>query len=178
MINGAHAIIYSKDADADRDFLRDILGLPHVDVGRGWLIFGLPPSEVAVHPAEGEGGKHELYFMCSDVEELKSALSEHGIDSSPVENQGWGLVTHVTLPGGSKIGVYEPRHPRPESAPSTGGTTRKASKGRATQKRKKAAKASAPTRRAKKKATKKSAVAKAPKAKKAGKKKAGERGRA
>ena len=171
MINGAHAIIYSTNADADRDFLRDILGLPHVDVGGGWLIFGLPPSEVAVHPAEGEGGKHELYFMCSDVEELKSALSQHDIDSSPVENQGWGLVTHVTLPGGSKIGVYEPRHPRPESAPSAGGAKRKASKGRGA--KKKVAKASAPKRGAKKKAAKKSAVAKAPKTTKPVKKKAG-----
>jgi hypothetical protein len=176
MINGAHAIIYSTNADADRDFLRDILGLPHVDVGGGWLIFGLPPSEVAVHPTEGEGGTHELYFMCSDVEELKSALSQHEIDSSPVQDQGWGLVTHVTLPGGSKIGVYEPRHPRPESAPSAGGAKRKASKGRGA--KKKVAKASAPRRGSKKKAGKAAVASKAPKAKKAAKKKAGKRGRA
>lgn len=155
MINGAHAIIYSTDAEADRTFLRDILGLPHVDVGGGWLIFGLPPSEVAVHPTGGEGGTHELYFMCSDVEELRAQLSEHDVESSPVEDQGWGLVTQVTLPGGSKIGVYEPRHARPE-APSSGAKRKASSAVKRRGGAKKAAK-KAPTKKAVKKAPKKKA---------------------
>ncbi len=114
MINGAHVILYSKDADADRDFLRDVLELPHVDVGHGWLIFGLPPSEVAVHPAEN-GGTHELFFMCESVDTLVVAMTEKGIACTAVEDLGWGRLTRITLPGGGKVGVYEPRHERPPS---------------------------------------------------------------
>lgn len=115
MINGAHVIIYSKDADADRAFLRDVLGLPHVDVGHGWLIFGLPPSEVAVHPAE-ENDTHSLYLMCDDVEAFIAQVGERGLECTPVTDQGWGRVTQVVLPGGGKLGVYQPRHERPPSA--------------------------------------------------------------
>jgi hypothetical protein len=115
MINGAHAIIYSKNAEADRAFLRDIVELPNVDVGDGWLIFGLPPSEVAVHPGD-ENEVHELYFMCDDVERLVVTLTQRGYACDPVRNQGWGLLTQVTLPGGGKLGIYEPRHARPKSA--------------------------------------------------------------
>lgn len=113
MITGAHSIIYSKSPEADRAFLRDVLGFPHVDVGDGWLIFGLPPAEVAVHPS-GENDRHELYLMCDDVEELVLAMEEHGTACAPVQDLGWGLLTHVTLPGGGKLGVYQPRHARPE----------------------------------------------------------------
>ncbi len=112
MIIGAHSIIYSTDPEADRRFLREVLGFPHVDVGEGWLIFGLPPAEVAVHPAE-EGGAHELYLMTDDVEALIAALTDRGIQTTPAASQGWGVLTHVTLPGGSKLGIYEPRHARP-----------------------------------------------------------------
>jgi len=112
MINGAHVIIYSTDADADRAFLRDVLKLGHVDVGEGWLIFALPPSEVAVHPAE-ENGTHELYLMCEDVEQFAASMREHGIACGPVSDQGWGLLAQITLPGGGKLGVYQPRHARP-----------------------------------------------------------------
>ena len=112
MIIGAHAIIYSKDADADRAFLRDVLKLTHVDVGHGWLIFGLPPSEVAVHPDE-ENDTHELYLMVDDVEKFIATMKEHNIACSDVQNQGWGMLTHLTLPGGGKLGVYQPRHARP-----------------------------------------------------------------
>ena len=115
MINGAHAIIYSKNAEADRAFLRDIVELPNVDVGDGWLIFGLPPSEVAVHPGD-ENEVHELYFMYDDVEKLVVALTQRGYACDPVRDQGWGLLTQVTLPGGGKLGIYEPRHARPEPA--------------------------------------------------------------
>lgn len=113
MITGAHSIIYSMNAEADRAFLRDVLKLTHVDVGHGWLIFGLPPAEVAVHPAEGIEG-HELFFMCDDVNELIAELRKHQIACEPVQDQGWGLLTRVTLPGGGKLGVYQPRHARPE----------------------------------------------------------------
>jgi hypothetical protein len=112
MINGAHVIIYSANADADRVFLRDVLQLPHVDVGQGWLIFALPPSEVAVHPDE-DNDRHELYFMCDDVNAFVASMQQHGISCGEVQNQGWGLVTQITLPGGGKLGVYQPRHARP-----------------------------------------------------------------
>jgi hypothetical protein len=113
MINGAHVIIYSKSSDADRAFLRDIVKLTHVDVGGGWLIFGLPPSEIAVHPAD-DGGTHELYLMCDDIERFCEQMAMHGIATTTVQNAGWGLLTQVTLPGGGKLGVYQPRHARPE----------------------------------------------------------------
>ncbi len=116
MITGAHSIIYSTNPEADRAFLRDVLTLTHVDVGHGALIFGLPPSEVAVHPAEkaDRNGAHELYLMCDDVEAFVAAMKTHGIVCGQVQNQGWGLLTQVTLPGGGALGVYQPRHARPE----------------------------------------------------------------
>ena len=121
MINGAHTIIYSKDPEADRAFLKDVLGLPHVDLGEGWLVFGLPPSEVAVHPSE-KNDVHELYFLCEDVEELISAMKRRQVACSPVRKMGWGFLTVVTLPGGGEIGVYQPRHARPEPAKAGEGT--------------------------------------------------------
>lgn len=112
MIVGAHSIIYSKNPEADRTFLRDVLELPYVDVGEGWLIFGLPPAEVAVHPSE-KNDVHELYLMCDDVEGFIASMRERGIDCGEVQNLGWGKLTEVSLPGGGKIGVYQPRHERP-----------------------------------------------------------------
>lgn len=113
MINGAHSIIFSTNPEADRAFLRDVLKLPNVDVGDGWLIFGLPPAEVAVHPSD-KNDVHEFYLMCDDVEVLMAEMKEHCIACDPVQDQGWGLVTKLTLPGGGKLGVYQPRHARPE----------------------------------------------------------------
>ena len=115
MITGAHSILYSSDAEADRAFLRDVPGFPHVDVGHGWLIFGLPPAEVAVHPAE-ENGRQEFYLMCDDIAAFVDEMRGPGIACSEVQNQGWGMLTDVTLPGGGKLGVYQPRHARPEPA--------------------------------------------------------------
>ena len=114
MIIGAHSIIYSKDAVADRAFLRDVLGLPHVDVGEGWLIFGLPPAEVAFHPSDGNE-RHEFYFMVEDVGALIAAMEKHGAACEPAQDMGWGVLTQVTLPGGGKLGFYQPRHARPQS---------------------------------------------------------------
>ena len=115
MIVGAHSIIYSTNPDADRAFLRDVLGFPHVDVGEGWLIFGLPPAEVAVHPSD-ENDRHELYLMSDDIEALVAAMRKRNIACAAVRNLGWGLLTQVTLPGGGKLGIYEPRHARPKTA--------------------------------------------------------------
>ncbi len=113
MITGAHSIIYSSNPEADRAFLRDVIELTNVDVGGGWLIFGLPPAELAVHPSE-ENDVHEFYLMCDDVEAFLSDMKERGIACGPLRNLGWGLLTHVMLPGGGKLGVYQPRHPRPK----------------------------------------------------------------
>jgi len=107
---GAHVIVPSKDAKADRDFFRDVLGLSSVDAGHGWLIFALPPAEVAVHPAEKTSG-HELYFMCDDLKAEISALRENGIHCSAVQEARWGTITHVRLPGGGEVGLYQPKHP-------------------------------------------------------------------
>jgi hypothetical protein len=115
MIIGAHSIIYSRNPEADRDFLRDVLELPNVDVGHGWLIFGLPPSELAVHPSR-KNGVHEFYFMCEDVRAFVAAMKKRRVRCGPVQNLGWGELTQVTLPGGGKLGVYQPRHARPKAA--------------------------------------------------------------
>jgi hypothetical protein len=112
MLTGAHAIIYSTNAEADRAFLRDVLALPNVDVGGGWLIFGLPPSEVAVHPSSSNG-VHELYFMCEDIEAFTRQMKSYSVECAPVRDEGWGLLTHIALPGGGKLGVYQPKHGRP-----------------------------------------------------------------
>jgi hypothetical protein len=110
MLVGAHVIIYSKDAGADRAFLRDVLGFASVDAGHGWLIFALPPAEVAVHPAE-ENGRHELYFMCDDLSGEIAALARKGVACSEVEEARWGSITHIRLPGGGAVGLYQPKHP-------------------------------------------------------------------
>ena len=115
MIIGAHSIVYSRKAEADRAFLKDVLKLPHVDVGQGWLIFGLPPAEVAVHPSE-KNDVHEFYLMCRDVEAFVAAMAERGVACVPVRDMGWGLLTQVSLPGGGKLGVYQARHARPPQA--------------------------------------------------------------
>lgn len=110
MISGAHVILYSKDADADRVFFRDVLGFPSVDAGHGWLIFALPPAEAAFHPAT-ENGRHELYFLCDDVEAEMARLRAKGVDCSQIHEERWGWLTMVRLPGGGEIGLYQPKHP-------------------------------------------------------------------
>lgn len=113
MITGAHAIVYSRDADADRAFFRDVLGFPSVDAGGGWLIFALPPAELAAHPADA-GGRHELYLMCDEIESTVAELQAKGVEfTAPVSDQRFGLLTSLKLPGGGELGLYEPRHPIP-----------------------------------------------------------------
>jgi catechol 2,3-dioxygenase-like lactoylglutathione lyase family enzyme len=112
MINGAHVVIYSADAEADRAFLRDVVGLAGVDAGGGWLIFALPPAELAVHPGE-RGDAHELFLMCDDVEAFVAAMAAKGVRCAPIETPRWGRLTKLTLPGGGTLGVYQPLHARP-----------------------------------------------------------------
>jgi hypothetical protein len=119
MITGAHAILYSTDPNADRAFLRDVLAFPSVDVGGGWLIFGLPPAEVAIHPSD-TGGVHELSLICDDVAAFVADMKKHHVKTGPIQTQPWGQLTHITLPGGGKLGVYEARHPRPEPVEAPG----------------------------------------------------------
>jgi len=113
VITGVHAVLFSRDAEADRAFLSDVLGLASVDAGGGWLIFALPPAEAAVHPAD-ESGTTQLYLMCDDVQATIAELREKGVDVlRPVSDERWGLVTAIALPGGGELGLYEPRHPSP-----------------------------------------------------------------
>jgi catechol 2,3-dioxygenase-like lactoylglutathione lyase family enzyme len=119
MITGSHAIIYADDADKARAFFRDVLGWPHIDVHDGWLIFRLPPAELGIHPAGTPGeattgapsGHHELYLMCDDVVAAVADLTAKGVEfTAPIENQSFGLLTRMRVPGAGEIGLYQPRH--------------------------------------------------------------------
>jgi uncharacterized glyoxalase superfamily protein PhnB len=110
MINGVHFLLYSADADADRAFIRDKLRFASVDAGDDWLIFQLPPAEVAVHP--GGQSEHEIYLMCDDINATLAELKDQGVEiASPVADRGWGLIAAIRLPSGADLGIYEPRHP-------------------------------------------------------------------
>jgi len=113
VITGAHVIVFGSGADEMRAFFRDVLELPWVDAGNGWPIFGLPPAELAAHPAD-EDGRHELYLMCDDIEATMAELTAKGVEFvQPVVDERWGLVTRLLVPGGGALALYEPRHPRP-----------------------------------------------------------------
>ena len=112
MINGAHTIIYSENAEDDREFFQNVLKCQHVDAGEGWLLFALPPAELAVHPAE-TNGRQELYLMCEDVNAFADEMKNNNIVCTEIADRGWGLVTQITLPGGGRLGVYQSRHARP-----------------------------------------------------------------
>lgn len=114
MIIGAHAIIYSKKAEKDRAFVRDTLGLSGVDVGGGWMIFALPPSELAFHPHE-QNDEHEIYLICEDVDAFVREMKKRRVKCRPIEDQAWGRVTSVELPGGGQLGVYQAHHARPKA---------------------------------------------------------------
>jgi catechol 2,3-dioxygenase-like lactoylglutathione lyase family enzyme len=114
VISGAHVVLYSNDATRDRAFLRDVLGFVSVDAGQGWLIFALPPAEVAVHPADppsGEQNPHELYFLCDDLKSELEGLRQKGVQCSNVREERWGSLSRIRLPSGSEIGLYQPKHP-------------------------------------------------------------------
>jgi len=110
MISGAHVILYSKNADADRAFFRDVLGFKFVNAGHGWLIFALPLAEAAFHPSD-ENGPHELYFMCDDLNAEMASLAKKGVKCSDVQQARWGAITKMQLPGGGEVGLYQPKHP-------------------------------------------------------------------
>ena len=112
MIHGAHVVIYSKDSEADRAFFRDVLKYESVDAGHGWLIFALPPAEVAVHPSD-ENDVHELFLMCDDVQALIAEMRKKKVECSEVDEQRWGSITRLTLPGGGTLGIYQPKHASP-----------------------------------------------------------------
>ena len=109
MISGAHMVVYSKDAEADRAFFRDVLGFRNVDAGHGWLIFALPPSEAAFHPSDGNDTR-ELYFLCDDLKAEMSVLKTKGVHFSKIQETQWGTVTKIQLPGGGEVGLYQPKH--------------------------------------------------------------------
>jgi catechol 2,3-dioxygenase-like lactoylglutathione lyase family enzyme len=117
VIDGAHTIIFAEDAKRTREFLRDVLGFDGVDAGEGWLIFALPPGEVAVHPGSGWGrgpGHHALFLMCHDIERTVEELERKGVEFvSTIEDEGWGRIAQFKIPGAGEIGLYEPRHPSP-----------------------------------------------------------------
>ncbi|HVU63321.1 MAG TPA: VOC family protein [Phycisphaerales bacterium] len=114
MVNGIHALVYVKDAEKARAFFRDTLKWPHVDAGHGWLIFKLPPAEIAAHPSEDEAdnGRSDLYLMCDDVARTIEDLKAKGVEViRPIADHGWGLVTAIRIPGGGEMGLYQPKHP-------------------------------------------------------------------
>lgn len=113
MLTGAHVIIYSRKPEADRAFLRKVLKLPFVDAGEGWLIFGLPPAEVAAHPTGGRS-RQEFYLMVDDIAAFAARMKRGRVTCSPVKQLGWGQLTYIKLPGGGRLGVYEPAHKRPK----------------------------------------------------------------
>lgn len=110
MVIGAHMVLYSRDAEADRAFLRDVLGFRHVDAGHGWLIFALPPAEVAVHPGD-DNNSRELYLVTNDLTSELQDLEALGVPHDPIIEARWGTVTYLTLPGGGRVGLYQPKHP-------------------------------------------------------------------
>ncbi|HEY3819979.1 MAG TPA: hypothetical protein VGL81_22595 [Polyangiaceae bacterium] len=112
MIHGSHVIVYSKDSEADRNFFRDVLGYSYADAGHGWLIFALPPAEIAFHPTEG-ASSHELYLMCDDMKRFLGEMRAQGVPVAEPSEERWGVLTQITLPSGGKLGVYEPRHASP-----------------------------------------------------------------
>jgi catechol 2,3-dioxygenase-like lactoylglutathione lyase family enzyme len=110
MIFGAHVIVYSRNAEGDRAFFRDVLGFKSVDAGHGWLIFALPPGEAAVHPSD-ESEAQELYFMCEDLKAEIACLAKKGVDCSAVQEARWGSITKMRLTGAGELGLYQPQHP-------------------------------------------------------------------
>jgi catechol 2,3-dioxygenase-like lactoylglutathione lyase family enzyme len=114
VITGAHTIIYTPEPERVRAFLAEVLGFPSVDAGHGWLIFALPPGELAAHPAEGAPRRQELYLMCDDLQETVQELERKGVEfSRPVRAERWGSITAIRLPDGSELALYEPKHPLP-----------------------------------------------------------------
>lgn len=119
MITGAHAIVFTTDPVGVREFFRDVLELPWLDAGDGWLIFALPPTELAVHPTDEGETHHQLYLMCDDLHKTVEGLEKKGVElTRPISDAGWGLITAMALPDGRELALYEPRHPAPHTSAS------------------------------------------------------------
>jgi predicted enzyme related to lactoylglutathione lyase len=117
MITGAHAIIFTNNADAVRTFFRDVLEFSSADAGDGWLIFALPAAELAAHPA-ADAAHHELYLMCDDIHATVAELQRKGVEfSRPISHERWGLITAIKMPDGGELSLYEPKHPTPSPPP-------------------------------------------------------------
>ena len=114
MITGMHVLVFSQHAEKVQKFFSEVVGLRSVDAGEGWPIFAAPPTELAVHETDGEA-EHELYLICDDVGAFVEKLAAEGIETEPIADRGWGLVTTIVLPGGERLGLYEPHHPSPLS---------------------------------------------------------------
>jgi hypothetical protein len=110
VITGAHVIVYSKDPEADREFVQKVLKFSSVDAGHGWLIFALPPAELAFHPSE-KNDVHELYFLCDDLKKTMDSVKQSGVQCGAIKKERWGNLTEITLPSGGRVGLYEPKHP-------------------------------------------------------------------
>lgn len=181
MINGVHALIYARDAEKARAFLRDVLDWPYVDAGHGWLIFAMPPSEVGVHPImEGEKQSHELYLMVDDIKKAVKALEKKGVQCAPIQDAGFGIMTSFELPGGGPLGMYQPRHPiaagkkkrkatakKPTTKPTKKPARKSATKKNAAPKKKAPAKKKQTKKKPAKKVAKKAAKKPGPRKKKA-----------
>jgi predicted enzyme related to lactoylglutathione lyase len=117
VIEGVHALLFADDAGAARAFLHDVLGADAVDAGGGWLIFALPPAELAVHPTEGNdraAGEHQLFLMCRDIHRTAAELEARGVAlTAPISEERFGLITSIRVPGAGEIGLYQPKHPTP-----------------------------------------------------------------
>jgi hypothetical protein len=120
MINGCHVLLYSKNPEADRAFVRDVLQFKTIDIGHGWLIFGLPPAEMAVHPDDAgftqTHANHTMmgavvYLMCDDLAAEVQALERKGVKCTEIDTAPWGVKTTIPLPSGGEIGLYQPHHP-------------------------------------------------------------------
>jgi hypothetical protein len=139
MIVGGHVMIQSTNDGADKAFFRDVLGLPSVDAGGGFFLFAVPPSEIAVHEGRADG-THELFLMCDDIEAFIDEMNSHDVACTPAQNRGWGILTQVTLPGGGKLGVYQPLHKRPKAKAARSKSAKRNSAKAASRKRRPAAK--------------------------------------
>jgi hypothetical protein len=155
MIIGAHIMLQSRDDKADQSFLKEVMKLGSVDAGEGFFIYGLPPAELAVHESD-KNDVHEILLMCDDIEAFAADMKTRGIDCTPPANRGWGTLAQITLPGGGKLGVYQPHHKRPKAAAAAAKKTKKKSPARKSVKKaaKKAAKTVAKKAAKKKKAKK------------------------
>jgi predicted enzyme related to lactoylglutathione lyase len=162
MIKGVHAMFYSSEADALRDFIKNKLQLPYSDVGEGWLIFDLPEGDIGCHPTDFPGsppsGTHNVSFYCDDIQKTVAELRGRGVKfDDEISDQGFGFTANFTMPGNVQIQLYQPKYAKRASVPA-----KKAKRAVTAAKKTSAKKKAAPARGR----AKTSATARGPKAKK------------